>query len=70
VKLNAPRAINKKSSKDLEQMCVRETNESEPTDDASKSTMMSSKPEMSGPSGISLSGVWWTGQTATGVKGA
>jgi hypothetical protein len=37
-------------------MCIRETNESEPTDDASKSSLMSSKREVRDPSAISLSG--------------
>ena len=41
---------------DLEQVCVRETNESEPTDHASLTILMSSKPEAYGPSGKSLSG--------------
>jgi hypothetical protein len=46
----------KSSRQDLEQVCIRKTNESEPVDDASLRSLASSKPEACIPSGKSLSG--------------
>ena len=51
-------------------MCIRETNESKPFEDASLRIQMSSKPEASISSGINLLGGLVTEQVATGVERA
>ena len=62
--------MEQKFKEDLEQVSVRETNESEPFEDASLRIQTSSKPEAKGASGIKSVGCLMTGQTATGVEGA
>jgi hypothetical protein len=48
--------LEEKLKEHLEQVSIRETNESEPFEDASLSPLASSKPEALSTSGISLSG--------------
>jgi len=47
--------LEQKLKEDLEQVSVRETNESEPIEDASLRSLASSKPEALSTSGTSLS---------------
>ena len=56
VKSHGGKRWSQSSRKYLEQVCVRETNESKPIEDASLNIQMSSKPGAYGPSGMSLSG--------------
>ena len=54
----------------LVRVCVSETSESKPSDDASLGIKVSSKSEASATSEKSLPGDLSTGQAAIGVKGA
>jgi hypothetical protein len=56
VKSHSGERWSQSSRKYLEQVCVRETNESKPIEDASLNIQMSPKPGAYGSSGMSLSG--------------
>ena len=52
------------------QVCTTKMSESEPSDDASKTTMMTSEPGSIAYPGMSLAGRLVPGQAVSGVKGA
>ncbi len=60
----------RKRRRNLRQVCTTKTSESEPSDDASKSSLMTSEPGSRLCPGMSLAGCLVPGQAVSGVKGA